>query len=105
MADQKRGLTFTFFSYKYFNTKRLETKNGIQGILSLTKDPKFEVASPTENAKKSENKTEKSNRGFSPIRAKKPRNLSFINKKRVRSNIYVFSKADKSITGFFASHK
>ena len=87
MVEQKRGLIFAFFSYKYFNTKRLETKKGIQGILSLTKEPKFEVASPTENAKKSENKTEKSNSGFSPISAKKPKNLSFINKKRVRSKI------------------
>lgn len=87
MVNQKRGLIFTLFSYKYFKTKRLETKNGIQGILSLTKEPKFEVASPTEKAKKSENKTEKSNKGFSPIKAKNPRNLSLNNRNKVSSKI------------------
>ena len=77
----------------------------MHGIFNLTREPKLEVAIPTENAKNKENKVEKSSNGFFPIIVKKPKNLSLTNKKSVSNIIYVFSRADNNITGLRASHK
>ena len=77
----------------------------MHGILSLTKEPKLEVAIPTEKAKNKEYNTENNSKGFFPINWKKPRNFNLINKNIVNNIMYVFSRADKSITGFFTSHK
>lgn len=59
----------------------------MQGILRRTKEPKLEVAKPTENAKNKEKITENNNNGFSPSKAKKPKNFNLIIRKTVSNNI------------------
>ena len=59
----------------------------MQGIFKRTKVPKFEVATPTEKAKKRENTIENNSKGFSPMREKKPKMRKRIKRNNVRNKI------------------
>ena len=49
---------------------KLDRKKGKQGILSRTKVPKFEIETPTENAKNKENTNENMSKGWAVITTK-----------------------------------
>ncbi len=84
---------------------KLAIKNGIHGIFNLTKVPKFEIETPTDNAKKIEKIKENNTRGCEFTNLKKPKTFKRINRKMQNPRIIVFSKAENSITTFLASIK